>query len=248
MPDELLDSPTTNAPPAPKPDRTVAVLAWAAGVVALLVFTALVYILVVGLTPTAPRTATELRLMTLERQVQIDPRNAQIVAQYAQALTDSGQFSKARSVIEDGRSRIGNVSALTLEEGRLLVEQQRLTEAITTLTEAVREARAERTKKEQDFAAKGVQRKVDSPELVAAELLLARVYTVQGKWGPAVDAYGLTLKEDPTMADVLVRRAAIYAKMKRPEDARRDYAAALKYIPGYQPALKGLADLKAVGK
>ena len=57
--------------------------------------------------------------------------------------------------------------------------------------------------------------------------------------------FDVYLKEQPTAADVLVKRGTTKVEVGDEKGAEADFRAALKFIPDYQPALDGLEQIGA---
>jgi tetratricopeptide (TPR) repeat protein len=230
-------------------DPVVRWLGYAAAILAVVVLMMLVYVLYTGLTPKTARTVVEQRMMTLEAATRDDPKNVRAWADYARVLTSAGRYAEARGVITRGREAVGAASAgLLIEEGRLEVGQARWEEAVKVLEQAAKLAEADRKKRQAEMAAKDVAAKAPAPELIEAQVLLGGAYAALKRWDSAIDSYTVALREQGNMADVLAERGKAYAATSKYSEARKDFEAALAFIPDYQPALDGLARLKAVGK
>jgi tetratricopeptide (TPR) repeat protein len=213
------------------------------------VLSMLVYVLYTGLTPKTARTVVEQRMMTLEAATRDNPKSVRAWGDYARVLTSAGRYAEARGVIKRGRESVGASSTgLLIEEGRVDVAQARWETAVKVLEQAAKMAEADLKKKQAEMAAKSVVAKVPAPELVEAEVLLGGAYAALKRWDRAIDSYTVALREQDNMADVLTERGKAYAATSKYSEARKDFEASLAFIPDYQPALDGLAQLKAVGK
>ena len=204
------------------------------------------YILVAGvLAPSAPRTAAERQLRSLEIAVEETPSDEQAHADYARALIASEQYATAARVIEYGIAVVGRAPALLVAEarlayinddGRALLALDEAYAALDQARETLLEERAER-----GIVDSGAD--AYSATYTEAALLEAAIHVKARSWELAIEAYAKALAEDKTMADVLVLRGEAFVVIGATEDARADFEEALKYTPDYEPALEGLTGL-----
>jgi tetratricopeptide (TPR) repeat protein len=220
-----------------------AVLVAVAAVLALLV-----WILVAGLMrPQAPRTAVERSIYSAEAAVKASPKDAKAWAAYSAALVAAERYGQAMDAVVKGEAAVGRQPALHLARAGVLEARGDLSGAIKEAEKALALAVAMRKLKVDEALAKGI---VAAPaaffgeEIVDGFILIGEVQTKRGDLDAAIQAYTSALKESPRMADVLTARAALNSKLKRVDEARVDYQAALKYVPDYAPAKEGL---KALG-
>jgi tetratricopeptide (TPR) repeat protein len=210
------------------------------------------WILVAGLTrPMAPRTAVERDVYAAEAAVRAKSTDQQAWANYAAALVNAGRLSDALAAIADGEKAVGKVPGLLLAHARVLNAQSDWAGALKEADESIKSSLALRKKKVDEVAAKGAYADPKSfygKEIIAAQVFRAEILVSRARVDDAIAAYSNALEQLAQMSDVLVARGELYARQGRYADARKDYQAALQYIPGYQPALKGLTSLEEVGK
>ncbi|MGB4593726.1 MAG: tetratricopeptide repeat protein [Coriobacteriia bacterium] len=232
-----------------KVDPWVAPLIVAILLVLILVLTAVVYLVYTGVSANRmPRTLAEMQLKDYEQQFLATPGDPEAVARYARQLIEAKRYSRARSVIATFRSSEPTADAsVIVEEARLANATGSPDEALAILDTAIDAAAAQRDTKQKELEAKGVYVRPDAPALVDAALLKSQILDAQGDTEGAIEVLTLALKEDATMADILVWRGDLEAKSGDTESARADYNAALKMIPDYAPALAGLKAIGAEG-
>jgi tetratricopeptide (TPR) repeat protein len=214
------------------------------------VLAVLAYALWVGVVlPKTPRTALEMQLSTLEQVVAQNPRDPKVWAQYADALIQTKQYSKAATVIEQGRKALpGQTSLLTVEEAYMAHLRGLNGDALRLYDKATAQAQAERKKKLEELKAKGIISAPEAPAIISAGVGKGDLLLEMRRWADAAGAYSKALEEDPRMSDVLVRRGDAYLELKDYAKARADFESALTFIPDYKDARAGLEKLKAVGK
>ena len=207
--------------------------------------------LVGGLTrPQAPRTSVERDILASEAQTKVEPKNAKAWQAYADALVRAGRYGDASDAIRRGRLNVGQHPIFMSSEASILLSQGEWQAAIAKAREAVKLALKMRKARVEELSAKGIvsnPKAFYSDEIVVAEIMIAETYMANGRNQESVDAYTRALAQSPLMADVLTARGDVYASMKRYDEARSDYDAALKYGPDYAPALEGLKNLGTEG-
>jgi tetratricopeptide (TPR) repeat protein len=211
-----------------------------------------VWTVATGLTqPLAPRTAAERNIYRTEAAVKAAPKDPKARAEYAAALVAAGRYGEALTAIAAGEKAVGKAPGLLLSHARVIDAQGDWQGALKEADAAVASFLAARQKKVDEASAKGIfidPTTVEADGIVAAHVFRAEIFTAHGQLDDAIAAYGIALEQDSRMSDVLVARADLYVELKKYEEARKDYEAALQYIPDYQPALKGLAKIKEVTK
>lgn len=241
----MLRSPLGRGSLSSDPARANRLLLYAVLTAVILVLAALGYLVyAVVVRPAAPRTAVERQVLVTEQAAKAQPSNGRAWADYASALVESGQLTKAGQAVTDGLRLAVEKAPVLVEQARLEQVQGRAGQALDSAAQAIKEANAYRDKAVAEMRKKGVTTPRDSsPDIVEAELIRAEIYTSQGKLKQAVDAYTSALSENPRMADVLAMRGGAYAKMGDPASARADFREALRFDPENADARKGLETL-----
>lgn len=238
--------PTTS----PEVDPWVKGLTFAILAVLVMVLTGIIYLLYVGaMADRMPRTLIEMELKDYEQDYKAAPGDAEAVAAYARSLIEAERYSRARSVIAAFES-IESTSPdapVIVEKARLESKTGTAEEALRILDAAIEAAIAQRDAKQKELESKGIFVRPPAPALVDAALLKAEILSDQGDKGAAIEVLTAALAENPTMADVLVWRADLYAQTGDAVSARVDYERALSMIPDYGPALSGLQKVQAEG-
>lgn len=173
------------------------------------------------------------------------PQDSSAVADYARALIADEQVGDAANVLEEFRSLEATVPApfVTVEEARIEWSRGNAEEALTLLETAKRECEELRERRLEAFRERGIETKPQMPEIIRTALLHAEVLESEGRFAEGIEALTWALEEDPTMADVLVRRGSFYAAQGNVAAAKADYDRALQMIPDFGPALEGLGAL-----
>jgi len=214
---------------------------WLAGILSALVFGLL--------TPSdVPRTSAERSLMVyeqaLEETTSVDPL---LWADYAKALTEAKQYSRAQSVINNAMKAVKTKkSAVMLEQTRLYVARGDWSKALEWAKKTETEIQKEIDKDQKALDAQGI---VTSPETPRAKkevyLIKADALIGQKDDKAAIAAYDEHLEFSPTSADVYVMRGDLKADAGDKSGAEADYRECLKYIPDFQPAIDGLEKIGA---
>ncbi|MCX8006502.1 MAG: tetratricopeptide repeat protein [Coriobacteriia bacterium] len=189
-----------------------------------------------------PRTEVERRLLAAQEALKSGRGDDDDWAAYALALADAGSMREALRAVDEGLSAYEDSPALLLAYGRILARQGRDDDAIAAfrrLEAAVQDRRADA------LAKTGAESKAYAAELTEASIEAARLELQARSWEEAIRWLDIALKESPGMADALVKRAEAYAALGDADAARRDAEAALRFVPGFAPALDLLRSLEA---
>lgn len=191
-----------------------------------------------------PRTFEERQLAMLESVVKQKPQSEEAWADYILALVSAKQYSKAEQVIRQAEKTLGtNVIDILYVKARLAASRGDADQALDLANKAIKAGLEFRRKELERLAEKGTfpdPKVIKGPVLASAYYFQAQLYAEQKKWPEAAEALTNALKEEPTSADTLVLRGNVYLEMNEVASATADFKQALKYIPGYQPALDGL--------
>lgn len=194
-----------------------------------------------------PQNYIERDISAFESIVASYPLNPDAWGDYAATLVTAGEYDDAQRVIERGRE------ALTYDDGRLSFEEARLAHAqgdedaaLEKADEAIERATSYRDTRLQELEGQGLiggGLAIEVRAIAEGYVLKGRIYTELGQPLEAIAAYSAALEETPNAADILSARGDLYADEEDPESAEADYRAALRFIPHYEPALKGLERL-----
>ena len=245
----------SGAPPTPRPARrgdpvtrwlvliiAVVLVLWLAAVVSAMLFGMLT-------PPSAPRTAAERALLFTEATVKSGSADAQTYARYIGVLIDTGQLSRAQGVLNQAlKTAKTDRSYLLARQAQLLSLQKDYEGAVAAANKAMVEAKKElkavmdKNVKANRKAGAGavLPTSYEDASLIKAEALLAT-----RDYKGAITVFDLYLVQEPTAADVLVKRGTTKAEIGDTKGAATDYRAALRFIPDYQPALDGLKQIGA---
>lgn len=189
-----------------------------------------------------PRSEVERRLYAAREALQSGQGTERDWAAYAIALADAGDLRGAEEAAHRGLSADDGSPPVLLALGRVMVRQGRRDDALEVferLVQAVKDRRRERSVKT------GVESDAYAAELVEGAIEAARLELDRRSWERAVAWLDVALAENPTMADVLVMRAEARAALGDPAAAREDLEAAVRFVPGFPPALELLRSLEA---
>jgi tetratricopeptide (TPR) repeat protein len=196
-----------------------------------------------------PRTFEERQIAMLETVVKQKPQSEEAWADYVLALVAAKQYSKADQVIRQAEKAVGpNVVDIVYVKARLAAARGDADEALALVDKAIKAGLEFRKKELERLAEQGTfpdPRVIKGPILASAYYFQAQLYADEKKWPEAAEALTKALDEEPTSADALVLRGNVYLKMSEVESATADFKQALKFIPGYQPALDGLKEAEA---
>jgi tetratricopeptide (TPR) repeat protein len=185
----------------------------------------------------------------LETVVKQKPQSEEAWADYILALVASKQYSRAERVTRQAEKALGtDVIDILYVKARLAASRGETDEALVLIDKAIKAGLEFRKKELERLAQKGTfpdPRVVKGPILASAYYFQAQLYAEGEKWAEAADALTKAIAEEPASADAFVLRGNAYLKMSRVESATADFEQALKFIPGYQPALEGLKKAEA---
>jgi len=173
------------------------------------------------------------------------PQDSSVVADYVRALIADDKLGMAEDIVEEFRSLEATAPApfVTVEEARIEWTRGNTENALALLEAAKQECEDLRARRIEGFRERGIEAEPQMPEIIRTALLHADVLESEGRFAEGVAVLDWALEEDPTMADVLVRRGGFYAAQGDAEKAKADYERALAMIPDFGPALEGLGAL-----
>lgn len=191
-----------------------------------------------------PRTFVERQLAMLERVVKEKPRSEEAWADYILALVAAKQYSKAQAVIAAAEKAVGkDVVDILYVRARLAYARGDRGEAEQLVKKAIESGLAFRKKELERLAQQATfpdPRVIKGKVLASAYYFHAQLLAEKKQWQEAVEALTKSLAEEPASADALVFRGNVYLELSETASATADFEQALKYIPGFQPALDGL--------
>jgi len=189
-----------------------------------------------------PRSEVERRLYAAREALRSGAGTERDWAAYVMAVADAGDVGEAEAAARRGLAAEGESPRILLALGRVLLKQGRREEAVEAFERVVDSV----TRRRREILAKtGAESKAYSADLVDAALEAARVELDARSWARAVEWLDVALAENPTMADALALRAQAHAALGDAPAARRDAEAALRFVPGFLPALEVLRSLEA---
>ncbi|MDO8963216.1 MAG: tetratricopeptide repeat protein [Coriobacteriia bacterium] len=194
--------------------------------------------------PQPPRTSQERQLSVLSALITTKPTDQYVWADYIQALVDTHQYGRALTVIAQARTAIGDAPQVDVQEARYHYLRDDRQRALSLLEGTVARIEARRAEKREANMRKGTSGeivKLDTEAMVKALLLTARIHADLGRLDEAIVALTRALKDDPSMADVLIARGDLYARKNAVDLAAEDYRAALRFMPDNAAARAGLA-------
>lgn len=191
---------------------------------------------------TEPRTAVERDVQLYEAQAMQNPQNTAIWLEYITALIESEQYLKAQDVIDRATAALdqSKTQDIAVAQAQLYFAQGRFDECIE-LADQIRET----LKTNYDEAKKDT----DSPEYKGAPIddsyylaliVKAEAQVELGDDEGALESLTLYLDDNPTAADVFVRRGDLRATLGDTAGAEADFREALRFIPDDAAALEGL--------
>ncbi|MBC7265995.1 MAG: tetratricopeptide repeat protein [Anaerosomatales bacterium] len=191
-----------------------------------------------------PRTFQERQLVMLETVVKQKPQSEEAWADYILALVAAKQYSKAEQVINQAEKTLGpNVIDILYVKARLSAARGDSDEALALVDKAIKAGLEFRKKELERLAEMGTfpdPKVIKGPVLASAYYFQAQLYADKRMWEEAVESLTKSLEEEPASADALVMRGNAYLEMGKAESATADFEKALKFIPGYAPAVEGL--------
>ncbi len=200
-------------------------------------------------TPVSPRTSAERDLMVLTGTVQSGKATTQTYSQYVATLISAGQLAKAEQALDQALSIVKkDKSYLYAQQAQLALAQKDYEATVQAADKAMAEAKKE-LQAFMDENVKNNRKRTAGAQMPAsfttAALAKAQALVISKDWPGAVKAFDVYLKESPTDADVMVQRALAKIETGDEAGAEKDFKAALKYIPDYEPALDGLKQIGA---
>jgi tetratricopeptide (TPR) repeat protein len=199
--------------------------------------------------PLAPRTLLERELTTYGEDVAKGTADAKTWANYVAALIDAGQLSKAKTTLAAAlASAKTDTSYILVQQARLQFSSGDYAACVKSCDAALAAAESEQKARLDALKAKGI-RQPAANELPASWLEAAHLkgdtLALMNDVPAALKAYDRYLEVSPRDSDMLVARGLLRAKSGDKAGAEKDFREALKYIPGYQPALDGLKQIGA---
>jgi tetratricopeptide (TPR) repeat protein len=195
-------------------------------------------------TEDVPRSAAERDVLIAQDAVHSDPSSAERWAALALAYARSNQWSDHDSALDAARTVDSSHPSIGYVEGIAAQLQGNMEEAEEILAATMASSRDYYERVREDQESRGITAPVREAYVIESGIALARIYVDQGRLEDAYRTFTEVLDEDSTMADVLAERGDVAAQLDRLDDAREDYEAALRLVPGYPQALEGLEGLE----
>lgn len=239
-------------------DRVVRAMAfWAVSllIVLLLAVISALYFGLIGGDP-APRTALQRELMAWESvTTSLDTAaTADQWQSYVLALISDSQFQRAQRVIQevDVKSKIDQDRGANMLYCTAVLQSAkgRDSEALDTFSRVMELTLAayEKELARDDDAARNWAKSVGVHDNYHYSALdRARILREQERWDEALGMLDLYLDDHPQAAGVLVDRAFLKAQLGDIAGAESDYQAALRFVPDFPEALKGLQEIGVGG-
>lgn len=211
-----------------------------------LVLTAGAYLVYFAITHQGlPQTVTDRAVRDQELAYREDPADPVKGAAYARVLIETGRLDQAERVLARyrGTETTEAKAAVAVQEIRLLLARGDAEAALDAVKGAKSAVEALRTLRREQLRSRGISFEPGMPEQVELGLLWADAAEKSSKLEAAVEALTWVLEEDGTAADVLTRRGELLVRLGKKDQARADFEKALKMLPDYEPAKKGLESL-----
>jgi tetratricopeptide (TPR) repeat protein len=195
-------------------------------VAAIVVALGAVVVRVIGTDPASPKTELERASFAAEEAVRANPEDAASRIKLAAAYLERDNAAAAVEQAEIGIRLDPNNPTGYYMLGLAQTALGRTDEAIQTLTRAV-ETEGQVAQFYQD-----------------AWLALSRAHEQAGNDDEALRAMSLAVSNGPENVVLLFERGRLYERFENWEGAMEDYAAALEYVPDYEPAADAFERLK----
>lgn len=190
----------------------------------------------------APRSEAERNLVRAEAETKRNPKDYKNWGLLALAQANMGRFADAEASIASGR-KVADNGTLAVVYADIARLKGDLGEAIYRYEAAKKKAVAEYAARKAELEAKGVLATEPNRALIEATVGQGQVYLAGGRYKEAKAQFDAALKLEPRMADVLVQRGDVEAKLGDEAAAKKDYETALRFVPQMPAALKGLQSL-----
>ncbi|MDP2232725.1 MAG: hypothetical protein Q8K89_03745 [Actinomycetota bacterium] len=207
-------------------------------------------VLLSGVTsPSGPRTLAEREAAVSGEAVQAGSNDPAVWGQYIAALIASGQNTRARDVIEQGRESIDDsaTAEFTLGEARLYAARKDHDKVLEAA-----DAGMAQIQKAWDAAVSSGGTKAQAAKLdglhdnyYVLALLKAESSAELGDWAKAIEQYDLYIVRNPGAADILIDRADAKIETGDTTGAEADFRKALEFIPDNPEARAGLEKIGA---
>lgn len=227
-------------------DPTVKRLVIAVLVGFVLVLTAGAYLVYFAVTHQGlPQTVAERAVRDQELAHREDPADPVKGAAYARVLIETGRLDQAERVLARYRSveTTEARAAVAVQQVRLLLARGDAEAALDAVKGARSAVEALRALRKEQLKSRGISFEPGMPEQIELGLLWADAAEKSGKLETAVEALSWVLEANGTAADVLTRRGELFVRLGKKDQARADFEKALKMLPDYEPAKKGLESL-----
>lgn len=207
-------------------------------------------VLLSGITsPSGPRTLAEREAAVSGEAVQAGSKDPAIWGQYIAALIASGQNTRARDVIAQGRESMDDsaTAEFTLGEARLYAAGNDHQKVIDTAEVGMAQIQKAWDVLVSSGGTKAQQAKLDGlhDNYYTFALLKAESLAELGDWAKAIEQYDLYIVRNPGAADILIDRADAKIEIGDKAGAEADFRKALEFIPDNPEALAGLEKIGA---
>ena len=234
-----------------RPDGVTRFLRWAIFFVILTIVCVLVYALLAGVfSPPAPRTLLESTLNRSQAAVTQDSGDGSAWASLAGAQYANGEKEAAWATIAKARKKVQDRTILQVNNRELdfLIIEGKNAEAIKRADEFIETEANYQMEEKVGNAAKGIS----VPDQVTNNQDSVRLFVLKGtaqgnlgKWKDAVKTFDQALLLTDTAADIITLRGWARLRAGNAKGAKKDFARALRYMPGDPSATQGLAAASA---
>lgn len=231
---------------APAPDPVANWLKFGILFLAVTALTAVLYALLVGvINPSSPRTAVEARLVVLRNAATSIPESGKARRDYIDALIISGDMAEAKAQHAKAKKEIKQtfeIAHVDLAELDILFAEKKYNDVVKKSATMVK---AEQKRRDDFYKERKKTKNIAGIEVPVEPMVQMLTYQARAngaleKWPEVIKSLTAALKLDPLAADLLVLRADAYRRTGQPDKAKKDFEAALEYIPDFAPALAGL--------
>ena len=189
-----------------------------------------------------------------------DPRNADALLLKARLEMDQGNMPQAIMDLEGMASFYTKMPMVFFQLASAQAATNQVDKAIENLNQALKLdpdfddatmllARLQLYKGNNDAAIVSAQQVLRRhPQFAPAHLLLASAYTFRGRLDDAVQTYRMLENAFPTNSEVHLLLGNTLLKQAKNAEARAEYDQALKWTPGYLPALENVVTLDLLDK
>ena len=233
------------------PDPVSRAMRWGIVVMIALILSVLGYALLAGVfSPPAPRTLLESTLEQSRASVEKNSGSGAAWASLAGAQYTAGDTSAAWKTLEQARKKVKDHTILYVNNRELdfLLMENKNELAIKRADEFIKVEADYQMQTKVENAQKGVfvpDQVADNTESVRLFVLKGTAQGNLGQWEEAVKTFDTALELEDTAADIITLRGWARLRSGNAEGAKKDFARALRYMPGDASAARGLEEASA---